>query len=87
LKVITFDARNHGDSPHVGEHSYGAMAEDVLQLAKTLDIKKFSLMGHSMGGRTVMTFGLRYPEFLEKLIVVDVSPISMSSDFPLMKRM
>jgi len=35
-----------------------------------------------MGGRTVMTFGLTYPEFLDKLIVVDVSPLSMSPDFP-----
>ena len=32
------------------------------------------LAGHSMGGKTAMAAALRYPEIIEGLVVVDVSP-------------
>lgn len=88
-EVICLDARNHGDSPHVDTMSYLEMAEDVKNfIENSPDIDwsfpdseyeisgemKVNLLGHSMGGRTAMAFALNYPEFLEKLIVVDVSP-------------
>lgn len=58
------------------------MAEDVLHLVQnTLKVEKFTLMGHSMGGRTAMALALRYPTLLEKLVVVDVSPVSLQSQF------
>jgi pimeloyl-ACP methyl ester carboxylesterase len=31
-------------------------------------------MGHSMGGKTVMNFAVRYPERVRKLIVGDIAP-------------
>ncbi|CAL8075074.1 unnamed protein product [Orchesella dallaii] len=61
------------------------MAEDIQELSRHLEIEKFSLMGHSMGGRTVMAFALKYPDLIEKLVVVDVSPLDLYSDFPTMK--
>ncbi len=80
--MITFDARNHGDSPQSEAHNYDLMAQDVIQLTtKTLKISRFSFMGHSMGGRTAMVLALRYPDVLEKVVVVDVSPVSMQSKF------
>lgn len=57
------------------------MSDDVLNLADHLEIQNFSLMGHSMGGRTCMTFALKYPERIEKLIVVDMSPDTLGADF------
>jgi pimeloyl-ACP methyl ester carboxylesterase len=50
-------------------------------LAEHLNIDRFSLLGHSMGGRTVMTFALHHPHIVQKLIVVDVSPVSLGADF------
>jgi pimeloyl-ACP methyl ester carboxylesterase len=32
------------------------------------------LLGHSMGGKAAMNFVLQYPDFLERLIVVDIAP-------------
>ena len=32
------------------------------------------ILGHSMGGKTALAFGLKYPEKVEKMIVVDISP-------------
>ncbi|ODM92887.1 Alpha/beta hydrolase domain-containing protein 11 [Orchesella cincta] len=76
--VVTFDARYHGDSPSVGEFTYETMAQDVFNLARHLGMEKFSVMGHSMGGKTAMTFALLYPSHVEKLVSIDVSPLEQS---------
>ncbi|XP_018561001.1 protein ABHD11 isoform X2 [Anoplophora glabripennis] len=79
-KIIAIDARNHGDSPHNDNHTYAHMAADIKALLDQLHLEKVALMGHSMGGRTVMLFALKYPELVEKLIVADISPITTSTD-------
>ncbi|ODM87366.1 Alpha/beta hydrolase domain-containing protein 11, partial [Orchesella cincta] len=73
--VIAFDARCHGESPNLGELSYESMADDITKLTQFLKIDKFSLLGHSIGGKTAMTVALKYPELLDKLVVVDVTPV------------
>ncbi|XP_014290152.1 sn-1-specific diacylglycerol lipase ABHD11 [Halyomorpha halys] len=78
-KIITVDARNHGESPHTDEFSYFHLAKDIQHLISSLSLPKVHLMGHSMGGRASMLFSLLYPDYLEKLIIVDISPISHSS--------
>lgn len=57
-KVISVDARNHGDSRHSPQHTYIHMAHDVMKLLKKLELSKVSLLGHSMGGRTAMVLSL-----------------------------
>ncbi|XP_043278544.1 protein ABHD11-like isoform X2 [Venturia canescens] len=74
-KVIAVDARNHGESPHSSLMSYPDMAEDVIKLLESLELGKAILIGHSMGGGTMMYTALNYPERIEKLIVVDFSPL------------
>ncbi|XP_012287144.1 protein ABHD11 [Orussus abietinus] len=85
-KVIAIDARNHGDSPHSSEVSYAVMAEDVIHLLKDLCIDKAILIGHSMGGSTMMYVALFHPEVVEKLVVVDMSPIGTSPEIASMKK-
>ncbi|XP_060533375.1 protein ABHD11-like isoform X2 [Cylas formicarius] len=77
-KVIALDLRNHGDSPHSESHSYADLAADVKQFLVDQHIHKVDLMGHSMGGRTAMLFALKYPEHVNKLIIVDISPVTTS---------
>ena len=72
--VHLVDARNHGRSPHADNHSYELMAEDLLNYFETNDITKANLLGHSMGGKTVMTFAEKHPERVSKLIVADIAP-------------
>lgn len=79
-KIIVVDARNHGDSPHTDEFSYQHMADDVHNFMKEMDIPKATVLGHSMGGRVMMLLALKYPEIVHSLIVVDISPIRISSD-------
>lgn len=68
------DQRNHGDSPHADEWNYTVMVEDLLELFDAEGLEKVFLMGHSMGGKTVMNFAVKYPERVEKLIVADIAP-------------
>uniref|UniRef100_A0A2M4CI18 sn-1-specific diacylglycerol lipase ABHD11 n=1 Tax=Anopheles darlingi TaxID=43151 RepID=A0A2M4CI18_ANODA len=73
-KIYAIDARNHGDSPHSDQHSYEHMVEDMVALYKSIGIERASIIGHSMGGRAMMLLALRYPELVEKAIIVDISP-------------
>lgn len=60
MKVYAVDARNHGESPHSPNHGYEDLAEDVRLFYDTHNIDKAIVLGHSMGGRTMMTFALKY---------------------------
>jgi esterase len=72
--VYFIDQRNHGQSPHSGEWSYEVMSEDIRELVEDEGLNKIMLLGHSMGGKTAMHFAVRYPEKVEKLVVVDIGP-------------
>ena len=74
------DARNHGDSPHTPSMSYPLMAEDLARLVEDLMLGTVSLVGHSMGGRTVMFAALNKLIEVEKLVVVDISPLNQDFD-------
>nr|CAD7203099.1 unnamed protein product [Timema douglasi] len=84
FQVIAVDARNHGDSPHTPELSYKHMASDVRLLINELQIRQASLIGHSMGGRVMMYFALTYPDIIDKLVVVDISPVRVSPGLTVM---
>lgn len=73
-KAYVLDARNHGQSPHAATHDYAAMAADLKEFIDTHKIENPILIGHSMGGKTIMRFAVDYPTVAEKLIVVDISP-------------
>lgn len=89
-KIISVDARNHGDSPHTEQHSYEKMALDIKKFLEERKIEKAAVLGHSMGGRSMMLFALLYPQLVERLIVVDISPVSpigtSRTDIPLFLR-
>lgn len=72
--VFAIDQRNHGLSPQHDVWSYDAMADDLKEFIDEHRLENPILLGHSMGGKTVMFFVLKYPDIAEKLIVVDMSP-------------
>lgn len=72
--VILPDQRNHGQSEHSGIHDYESMRNDLHELIKDLNVERFFLAGHSMGGKTAMAFAVKWPEMLEGLLVADISP-------------
>ncbi len=68
------DQRNHGQSPHSDIHDYDSMRDDLYELAVDLKLNKFFLAGHSMGGKSAISFALRWPEMLNGLLIADISP-------------
>lgn len=73
-RIISIDARNHGDSPHSPVHTYEHLAADVVALMNYLGIKKAAVIGHSMGGRVMAYLALNYPLLIDRAIIVDVLP-------------
>ncbi len=73
-EVHMIDQRNHGRSFHDEEFSYEIMAEDLKNYCEQKNLKNFILLGHSMGGKTAMLFASKYPDYVSKLIVVDIAP-------------
>ena len=81
FEIHLLDQRNHGESFHSIDFNYEIMAKDILDYLNHNKISKVSLIGHSMGGKTAMMFSSMYPEFIDKLIVVDILPIAYKSNF------
>jgi 3-oxoadipate enol-lactonase len=90
--VVTFDYRGHGSSAApagVDAYSVPLFAADVLALADTLKIDKFSLAGHSMGGFVALQVALDFPARLDSLVLVDTSagPVDMPDQGDLQSRL
>lgn len=79
FSVHLLPLRNHRDAKRYPTMSFDEMADDVKQYADENGIEKFIFVGHSLGGKTAMQFALKYPQMIEKLVVVDISPCRMNS--------
>jgi len=70
--IYMLDTRGHGLSdPFTGSEDSNTLLKDVLAAAQKLGLEKPILMGHSMGGATVIRLGAEYPGFARAIIVVD----------------
>ncbi|WP_425845456.1 alpha/beta fold hydrolase [Agrococcus sp. TSP3-2-1] len=74
-RVTLVDMPNHGRSGWTERLDYLEMADAV---ASAID-EPVALVGHSMGGKAAMLAALRHPEKVERLCVVDVSPVAYRS--------
>ncbi|QMU64688.1 MAG: alpha/beta fold hydrolase [Flavobacteriaceae bacterium] len=74
FEVHLIDQRNHGRSFHAADFNYEIMVSDLHAYIKHHHIKNCILLGHSMGGKTAMLFAVTYPEFVQKLVIADISP-------------
>ncbi|MDG0815295.1 alpha/beta fold hydrolase [Bdellovibrio svalbardensis] len=79
-RCLAFDQRGHGRSfkPESG-YSPEDYADDLKKIVDELGWKKFNLVGHSMGGRNVLVFASKYPEYVDKLVIEDIGPESSAN--------
>ena len=77
--VITIDLRNHGDSPWLDTHNYHVMADDLVEVINSLNIKP-NIIGHSMGGKAAMVLALKHPNLVRNLIIADIAPVKYEHD-------
>lgn len=73
-RVFLVDQRNHGRSPHTADFTYPILAEDIRDFITYHEIDNPILIGHSMGGKTVMESLKLFPGSIHKAIVVDIAP-------------
>lgn len=77
-RTVLVDLPNHGRSEWTQEFSYQQMAEAVahwLRVSPHVNGEPVTLVGHSMGGKTAMLVALGHPELIERLAVLDISPV------------
>ncbi len=77
LQSVLVDLPNHGRSPWSATTDYEVAADTVATLLRDryLDAGPVHLVGHSMGGKVAMTLALRHPGLIDRLVVVDISPV------------
>ncbi|WP_031525612.1 alpha/beta fold hydrolase [Dyadobacter crusticola] len=73
-RVYLVDQRNHGRSPHAGPLDFPTFAADLKEFIEEHSLENPILIGHSMGGKTVMQYAVTYPGTYEGLVVVDIGP-------------
>lgn len=78
FELYLVDMRNHGFSPHSESHSYADLSKDLHDFVVKNNLSKVNLLGHSMGGKACMQFAVDYPDLLNKLVVIDISPLEYS---------
>jgi pimeloyl-ACP methyl ester carboxylesterase len=74
-RCLAYDQRGHGRSFQPAEgYAPEDYANDLKKIVDELGWDEFILVGHSMGGRNVLNFASRFPEYVEKLVVEDIGP-------------
>lgn len=72
FQVHLIDQRNHGRSFWSDTFSYAIMTEDIRSYMDYHQLNRAVLLGHSMGGKTAMTFACAFPHRVDRLLVADI---------------
>lgn len=76
-QVIALETRGHGQSPRgTAPFTLEQFAEDLKAFLDSREIRRCHLLGFSDGANIALLFALKYPEYLEKLVLngADLSP-------------
>jgi pimeloyl-ACP methyl ester carboxylesterase len=74
-RMIAFDARGRGESGWDPERNYytDAYLSDLEAVVDSLELDRFVLLGHSMGGTTSYCYAAKHPRRLTGLVVEDIT--------------
>lgn len=87
-RVHAIDLRNHGASPWGDSMRYEDLAEDVRAYVHDHALAPSHVIGHSMGGKAAMLLALQTPALIDRLIIVDIAPVTYShTHLPLIEAM
>ncbi|MFI2753736.1 alpha/beta fold hydrolase [Cellulomonas sp. P22] len=76
FRSLLVDLPDHGLSGWTERLDYTVMADAVAALVRErAGDGPVHVVGHSMGGKTAMQLALRHPDLVDRLVVVDVSPV------------
>lgn len=70
--IYMLDTRGHGlTDPFTASDDGDTLIKDVVEFVRVMKFEKPILMGHSMGGATVIRVGAEYPDLAKAIIVLD----------------
>ena len=74
--ILALDQRGRGESDWApgGDYSSQSFVADLEGFCEAVGFDKFTLIGHSMGGRNSMAFAGNNADKLENLVIVDIGP-------------
>lgn len=78
--LVMPDLRGYGDSskppgePDHRNYAKRTMAQDMVEVMRTLGFPSFQLCGHDRGGRVAHRLALDHPRAVERLMLLDISP-------------
>lgn len=73
MRVVRFDARQHGRSAAVADFSIERHAQDALALLDRLGIARCHVLGISMGGQAALHLALLQPARIATLVLANTS--------------
>lgn len=75
-RVLALDQRGHGESEWAAPDAYGTfeMVADLEAFVAALDLRSFTLLGHSMGGLVALHYAGKRPRSLSRLVIIDIGP-------------
>ncbi len=76
FRVISVDLPDHGQSPRLSTFTLDAAVACLHATVTQLSLTRFTLLGHSLGGKVALRFALHYPELVEQVIAADIAPVS-----------
>lgn len=73
FQVVYFDERGTGRSerPKSGDYAMSTLIADIDELRKSLGLPQISVMGQSFGGSIALEYAARYPQHVQRLILMD----------------
>ena len=74
LNIIAVDLAGHGKSDHRApgvQYQHGDYLLDLMCLAEALELEKFNLIGHSMGGQISSVIAATFPERVNRAFMID----------------
>lgn len=80
---VAMDFGGHGLSSHYSPgfpYYHQNFVSEVRRVAAALKWNRFSILGHSFGGTVGGTFSCIFPEMVDKLVLLDSSPLALDTN-------
>lgn len=73
-RILAPDLRGHGETEWSDKYSLKSAMDDLEAFVSALDVKTFTLIGHSLGGLIGYLYTPAHATRVERLVIVDMGP-------------
>ena len=82
FRIVAYELRGHNRSNMGNKNNFTIfdLVQDLRLLIDSLEIKKCTLIGHSIGGSVASVFAAQYPENIEGMILINGSSIRIPDE-------